>query len=162
MLSQLSQSKKYKIEYFKKKMLKLYKGVLYLIFQEFHIDKKTLYSCLLVDKTWCETIIPILWKDPWKLKDDRKRELLLNVILLRLSDESRNNLRQYFSFLTNSDRKPLFDYISFCRHLNLTEINEIINTTHEKSKIPFIQNEIFKLLINENTKYTKLYIPRQF
>ena len=39
-------------------MLKLNIDVLYLIFQEFQDDRKTLHSCLLVNKTWCEIIVP--------------------------------------------------------------------------------------------------------
>ena len=43
-------------------MSKLNRDVLYLIFKEFHEDdKKTLHSCFLVNKNWCEMIIPILW-----------------------------------------------------------------------------------------------------
>jgi len=47
-------------------MSNLNKDVLYLMFEELQNDEKTLYSCLLVSKTWCEVIIPILWKNPWK------------------------------------------------------------------------------------------------
>ncbi|RGB26748.1 hypothetical protein C1646_820211 [Rhizophagus diaphanus] len=137
-------------------MPKLYKDILYLIFQELQDNNETLYSCLLVDKTWCETIIPILWKDPWKfLKNDcklRKRGLLLNLI--NSSDESKNKLSQYFNF---SYKKPLFNYVSYCKHLNLTEINKIIN-----NDTLIIQFEIINHLINENTNFTHLYIPKQF
>ncbi|PKK58444.1 hypothetical protein RhiirC2_796288 [Rhizophagus irregularis] len=139
-------------------MPKLYKDILYLIFQELQDNKETLYSCLFVDKTWCETIIPILWKDPWKfLKNGcklRKRELLLNLINSNLSDESKNKLGQYFNF---SYKKPLFNYVSYCKHLNLMEIKKIIN-----NDTLIIQLEIINLLINENTKFTHLYIPKQF
>jgi hypothetical protein len=44
-------------------MSKLNRDVLYLIFEELKNDKKTFHSCLLVNRTWCEMIIPILWKD---------------------------------------------------------------------------------------------------
>ena len=100
---------------------KLNNDVLYLIFKELQGDEMSLYSCLLVNKTWCETTIPILWRNPWKcLKDRRSKKVwvLLNVIISYLSDESKSKLREYFS-LTNSYPKPLFDYISFCKHLNL-------------------------------------------
>src|ERR1700723_174108 len=93
----------------------------YLILKEFQDDLKTLYSCLLVNKTWCKIIIPILWKDPWKFLKWRNvnKEFLLNAIILQLSDESRNNLKSLgIYFLENSYQKPLFDYISFCKHLN--------------------------------------------
>src|SRR5438046_1302425 len=63
-----------------KKMSKLYGDVLYLILQELQDDKITLHSCLLVNKTWCEMVIPILWKNPWKNLKRENEKLLLNVI----------------------------------------------------------------------------------
>src|SRR5437867_12393257 len=74
-------------------------------------------------------------------------------------------MRQGTDFLINCYQKPLFDYISRCRHLNLEKINWIINTINKKSKkskTSIIQNKIFNLIINENTKYTHLYIPYRF
>ena len=93
-------------------MFKLNGDVLYLIFKEFQ-DEKVLFSYLTVNKTWCETIIPILWKDPWKFLKGKKFEknLLLNIIFSHLSDESKNNLKDKgVDFLThNIYQKPLFD-----------------------------------------------------
>ncbi|EXX66822.1 hypothetical protein RirG_120110 [Rhizophagus irregularis DAOM 197198w] len=56
-------------------MSQLNTDILYLIFKELQYDKKSLVSCLRVNKTWCEIIIPILWKNPW----DGKKKLLLNM-----------------------------------------------------------------------------------
>src|SRR6266498_3169091 len=108
-------------------MFKLNRDVLYLILKELQNDEKTLCSCLTVNKTWCEIIIPILWRDPWKYLKGEK--LLLNLIISHLSDESKNNLIiQGVDFSTNFYQRPLFDYISFCRHLNLNNLNKMINT----------------------------------
>src|SRR6266487_3566860 len=104
-------------------MSKLNRDILYLIFKEFQDDKMTLYSCLLVNKTWCEIIIPILWKNPWKfLKGEEK--LLLNLIISFLSDES---ISQGIDFLRKSYKRPLINYISFCKHLNFNAIERMIN-----------------------------------
>src|SRR6266516_1455151 len=107
-------------------MSKLNGDVLYLIFEELQDDKETLYSCISINKTWCETIIPILWRNPWKyyLKGKKKKSLL-NVIISHLQDELKKNLKKSLKnkkidFFTNSyQRSLLFDYISFCKHLNL-------------------------------------------
>ncbi|RIA80098.1 hypothetical protein C1645_882354 [Glomus cerebriforme] len=152
-------------------MPKLNGDILYLIFQELQDDEKTLYSsCLSVNKIWCEIIIPILWKDPWKFLKEGKEKLLLNVIISHLSDESKNNYSSQninpfnlFNLFTKSYQKPLFNYISFCRHLNLHKIERIIDISfYKKSEIPIIKNEIINLFINENTKFTHLYIPNKF
>src|SRR6266498_5451132 len=107
--------------------------------------KKTLVSCLTVNKTLCEITIPILWRDPWKYL--KRKKLLLNVIISHLSNELRDNLKsQGVDFLTNPYQRPLFDYISFCRHLNLNNLNDMFNNFHVFS---IIKKEIFNLFVNE-------------
>ncbi|CAG8604029.1 14629_t:CDS:2 [Rhizophagus irregularis] len=117
---------------------------------------------LLLNKTWCEIIIPILWNNPWKyLNDDNNtnEKILLDKIISHLSDESRNNIKKLgIDLPTNLYKKPLFNYISFCRHLNLNAIKRIIINSRKK----IILKEIIHLFINENTKFTHLYIPQQF
>uniref|UniRef100_U9UMQ7 F-box domain-containing protein n=1 Tax=Rhizophagus irregularis (strain DAOM 181602 / DAOM 197198 / MUCL 43194) TaxID=747089 RepID=U9UMQ7_RHIID len=143
-------------------MSKLNRDVLYLIFEEFQDDDNTLHSCLLVNKTWCEIIIPILWKNPWKNLKREKEKSLLNVIISHLSGESKNNLKNLgINFLENLYQKPLFNYISFCRHLNLFKVKTIINAIDKDSEKIIIKNDIFSLFINEHTRFTHLYIPFQ-
>jgi hypothetical protein len=126
--------------------MNLNRDILYLISEELQDDENTLHSCLLVNKTWCEIIIPMIWKDPWKYLKDGKEESLLNVMISHLSNQ-----------------RPLFNYINFCKHLNLNKIQRIIRTTiHEEIEMEKVENEIFNLFINENTKFTHLYIPQQF
>src|SRR5206468_3587022 len=142
-------------------MFKLNRDVLCLIFEELQDDNKALYSCLLVNKTWCITAVPILWKNPWKNLDEKKEELMSDVIISHLSDETKNNLEnQGIDFLTSSYQKPLFYYISFCKHLNLIKIQIIVDIIYTKKSI--IRDEIYNLFINKNTKFTHLYIPEKF
>src|ERR1044072_1051564 len=139
-------------------MSKLNRDILYLIFEELKYDKNTLYSCLSVNKIWCEVIIPILWKNPWRHLNKRGRRPMLNVILSYLTDELKNNLKK--EGIRISYQRPLFDYISFCKHLSLQDINRIISV-YKRAKRLSIKNVIFDLFINENTNYTHLYIPQQ-
>ncbi|CAB4407617.1 unnamed protein product [Rhizophagus irregularis] len=142
-------------------MSTLNEDILYLIFfKELQDDKNTLYSCLLVNKTWCEIIIPILWKNPWKKRNEK---ILFNIIFSYLSDELKNNLCQKIDFLTDSYKKPLFDYISFCRHLNFVEIERIIDMyiILEERRLS-IKNDIINVFINDKTRFTHLYIPQNF
>ncbi|GBB88548.1 hypothetical protein RclHR1_15090007 [Rhizophagus clarus] len=146
-------------------MFKLNGDILYLIFKELQDNKKTFLSCLTVNKTWCELIIPILWKDPWKYL--KREKLLLNVIILHLSEESRNNLKNKgFNILTNVYQRPLFNYISFCRHLSLFCLNDLISAINDINNntdvFSTVRKEIINLFINENTRITHLDIPYQF
>ncbi|PKY27432.1 hypothetical protein RhiirB3_443147 [Rhizophagus irregularis] len=150
-------------------MSKLNRDILYLIFEELQDDIRTLYSSLLVNKTWCEIIVPILWKNPWKYLTDKNDYLLVDVINSHLSEESKNNLIIHgINFFTTFSQKPLFNYFSFCKHLNLSSIDKIINSTfkfyysYSESIVSIIKNEIYNLFINESTKLTHLYIPQHF
>jgi hypothetical protein len=149
-------------KFFFLKMSNLNRDIFYLIFEQLQDDKNTLCSCLLVNKTWCEIIIPILWKNPWKsLKKENERSLL-SVIISHLSDVSKSKIRE-LDLLKNSYQRPSFDYISFCKHLNLDEIQKIINeNTYEKNENLMVRNEVFSLFIDENMKFTHLYIHQKF
>src|SRR6266480_6381114 len=139
-------------------MSKLNKDVLFLILVELQNDRKSLYSCLLVNRTWCETTIPILWKDPLKLCPSDNKRILFDVILLHLPEESRDNLKnQGIVLLTKLCQRPLFNYISFWRYLNLSILEDMIISAVE-SEASIIRSEILKLLINENTKFTHIYL----
>ncbi|GBB99242.1 hypothetical protein RclHR1_03460011 [Rhizophagus clarus] len=147
-------------------MLKLNKDILYLIFEELQNDKNTLYSCLTVNKIWCEIIVLILWKNPWKYLNDGKEKSLFNIITSHISAESKSNLNSKgIHFMMTQYRRPYFDYINLCKHLNLGEISRIIENIYslqEEFKISNIKIVIFNLLINENARFTHLYIPREF
>src|SRR6266536_3628927 len=139
----------------------LNKDVLLLILEELQDDNKSLYSCLLVNRAWCETAVSILWKIPGRTHLTGKAESkLFNVILLHLSEESKDNLRnQGIDLFTETYRPPLFNYISFWRHLNLRLLESMIIDyskdieSNTPTIISFIWNEIFNLFINRNTKF---------
>jgi len=147
-------------------MSKLNRDVLYLIFEELQDDINTLYSCISINKTWCETIIPILWRNPLKYDlKNKKKKFLLNIIISHLPDELKKNLKKSLKnkkidFFTNSYQRLLFDYISFCKHLNLIIIQRMICIEYKMKRI--IMNEVVNLFINGNTKFTHLYIPQEF
>src|SRR5436189_2377655 len=113
-------------------MIKLNKDCLFMIFNELENDKSALYSCLLVNREWCEDIVPVLWKHPWKLiipKDHLyhnitiRERLLLNTILLHLWDESQNILKeQRIKLFTTPIKKPLFPYISYCKYFDFSNL----------------------------------------
>ena len=133
-------------------MLKLNSDVLFSIFEELQY-RNSLYSCLLVNKTWCRAI---LWKDLWGkypmriINYNEKEKVLFNAIISNLSDEAREKLRSQGIDLS-IQQKPSYNYISFCRYLNLSYLKQIIND--KEFKISTISDEILKLFINNNTRF---------
>ena len=148
-------------------MVNLNKDVLFLIFKELQSDKHSLYRCLLVNRTWCEVAVSVLWKVPVRnyithKSDHRLFYLSKSLIYLYSSDKSRGILKNRGIDVCN--QKPLFDYISFWKYLNLHDLlykiadfMKIMKV--EESKIPIIKNEILKQFINGNTRFTHLYVP---
>ncbi|GBC04754.1 hypothetical protein RclHR1_05850003 [Rhizophagus clarus] len=147
-------------------MSNLNRDILYLIFkQQLQDDKKTLCSCLLVNKTWCKMIVPILWKNPWESLKREHEIILLKVIITHLSCDSRKKIEAHiFNLLSNFHRNPSFNYISYCKHLNLDEILRIVseNIINEKTIILNVQTEVLNLFLNKNMKFTHLYMRRNF
>ena len=111
------------------------------------IDKKSLHLCLSVNRTWCEIIVPILWKDPWKYLKREKEKLLLRIIISHLPDKSRNKVCQDILLFTNSyvkyDERPLFNYISFCRHLDFYKLKNVIIMNNIISVVEFCDGKFF-------------------
>src|ERR1700753_3807320 len=104
--------------FLKKKMNKLNIDCLVLIFDE--MEKKSLYSCLLVNKEWCNIVVPILWKKfSWDLKFpyvEVNSKKLFNTIFSCLPPSSKQLLSDNGVKLPSAvlSGAPLFDYIGFC------------------------------------------------
>jgi len=111
------------------KMSSLNKDILFLLFEELQDDSKSLFSCLLVSRLWCEMVIPILWRNPWcyNLNDQRKSSLY-HIIILSLPDEVKEFLtNQGIQCFQTSHQPLLFDYLSLCRSINMKVIKNIIS-----------------------------------
>src|SRR5438045_9187218 len=101
-------------------MFKLNKDILFLIFEELQDDSKSLFSCLMVNKIWCETVIPVLWRNPWRYDIDYSSKSYLFAIFISCLP---NNTKEFLTsegiqLLSASYQSLLFDYFSFCRIIN--------------------------------------------
>ncbi|EXX63403.1 hypothetical protein RirG_152670 [Rhizophagus irregularis DAOM 197198w] len=111
-------------------MSKLNKDILFLLFEELQDDSKSLFSCLMVNRLWCETVIPILWRNPWNYHEFLTR---LGIQLLSISCQS-----------------LLFDYLSFCRSINVNIINSIISIgSSSVDHRLFLQQEFYGLVMKK-------------
>src|ERR1700742_1999599 len=99
-----------------------------LIFNELQADKKSLYSCLLVNKEWYHLIVPILWGNYPYFNCEKSKEKYSNIILSCLPTSSKqllfdNNIKLSSAILSNS---LTFNYVSLCKFLRTGIINNII------------------------------------
>jgi hypothetical protein len=141
--------------------LNINKDVLFLIFGELQDDSKSLFSCLMVNRLWCETVIPILWRDPWCYDIDYSNKNYLFIIITSyLSDDIKESLmRQGIQLLSVSFQLLLFDYLSFCRSINVNTINIITSIGTSLAHNQFIlQQEFYSLFMKKFPKLKYLDI----
>ncbi|CAB4442386.1 unnamed protein product [Rhizophagus irregularis] len=129
-------------------MAKLNKDILFLIFEELKVDSKSLFSCLMVNRIWCETVVPILWRNPWcyDIKYSNKNYLFI-IISSYLSDDIKEFLtRQGIQLPSVSFQPLLFDYLSFCRSINVNTLNTITSIGSSLAYNQFLLQQEFYCL----------------
>src|ERR1044072_6484390 len=136
-------------------MSKLNKDILVLLFEELQNDSKSLLSCLLVSRLWCETVIPILWRNPWSYENNinyQKKSSLYHIIIASLSHDVKEFLTsQGIQLFQTLHQPPLYDYLSFCRSIDIKFIKNIIISFSSCSTYDrfLLQQEIYKLFIRK-------------
>ncbi|GBB89278.1 hypothetical protein RclHR1_15980004 [Rhizophagus clarus] len=133
-------------------MSKFHKDTLFLIFEELQNDPKSLLSCLLVNKLWFETVVPILWKNPWRyaINYGNKNSLFV-IITFDLPNDTKEFLsRQGIQLPSTSYKSLSSNYLSFCKSINVEIMNEIISIGSTSIYDQFLlQQEIYSLLIRK-------------
>ncbi|GES78667.1 hypothetical protein GLOIN_2v1764020 [Rhizophagus clarus] len=126
-------------------MPSLNKDILFLVFEELQEDAKSLFSCLMVNKTWCETAVPILWRNPWRYNINYITSVQqFEIIATYLSDDTKEFLTEKGIQLPSI---PLyFDYISFCRSFNVPVLNNMISVRSSEPRNQSILQEIYNLI----------------
>src|SRR5581483_4230445 len=91
-----------------------------LILKELEEDWKAKYACILINRHWCTSTIPELWKDPFSFCREfgqKKRYIqLMDTYVKCLSQEIRGSVG------LNSTTTIIFDYTCFLRYLCPNEI----------------------------------------
>jgi hypothetical protein len=133
-------------------------------------DIKTLFTCLFINKLWCQITVPILWRDPWKFKiwdtssSKDRYKLMLNILILFLSDDIKSLIIQpKYSFRRTIDynTSTLFNYPSFCKNFSIHHINKMVNLSkyqHNNDQKELIIKEILKLFVSESTHFLYMHI----
>ncbi|RIA81701.1 hypothetical protein C1645_864210 [Glomus cerebriforme] len=101
-------------------------------FFDYYNDQDTLFKCLLVNRLWCESAVPYLWKDPFsivRLKRENSRKLLTTIISMFPFDESTEyKLKTYKYELTYLNyNQSFYNYLSFCRIFKFTEFHGFVD-----------------------------------
>ncbi|CAG8542382.1 17057_t:CDS:1 [Acaulospora colombiana] len=125
-----------------------------------YLDRNSLYSCLLVNRSWCKVVAPLLWRAPFRTSIGPSLEpaKLIRTYLSCLCERSKLYL------INNGVRLPrlmpvIFDYPSFLRELKFVDLynavsdwfaNEFCNNEDEQSVFLriLVAEQLFKLFMN--------------
>ncbi|RGB37362.1 hypothetical protein C1646_756988 [Rhizophagus diaphanus] len=130
-------------------MSKLNKDILFLIFEELQDNSKFLFSCLMVNRIWCETVVPILWRNPWRYAINYyEKKSLYSIVSSYLSNDIKESLTRKGVKITG--QSLVFDYLTFCKSINVRTIDAIISIGSSSEYNQFLlQEEIYSLLIKK-------------
>ncbi|CAG8630444.1 21346_t:CDS:1 [Gigaspora margarita] len=129
-----------------------------------YLDKGSLYSSLLVNRSWCKVVVPLLWRSPFRTVNGPSLETakVIQTYLTCLCEKSKAYLVSNGVILPPSTTKgpAIFDYPSFLRELKFVELysavsdwlatepNESNNIYDEQQLRVLIAEQLFKLFMN--------------
>ncbi|CAB5179162.1 unnamed protein product [Rhizophagus irregularis] len=117
------------------------------IIQYFRDDIPTLRSCILVNKFWCQIAIPLLWKDPFSMKNPKNFHFI-EIYLQKINEKDKAQLSRCGISNNVFPTKTLFNYSNFIKCINTRNIYSIIVNWIEANKMfTCSKGRIFLLLI---------------
>src|SRR5436190_8637594 len=145
------------------------------IFKCMDEDAKSLHSCLLVNRKWCEIVVPILWGNPWKFEKTEKTKqtsdcafwaAITHTILLCLSEDSQELLRRN-GVIKSAFNRPLFDYVRYFQCLSPEAVEQLTREysndnsmdPHRGYKDHLFEQEIYKLFMSKSS-LKQLVLPK--
>ncbi|GBB90993.1 hypothetical protein RclHR1_18080003 [Rhizophagus clarus] len=128
------------------------------IFDYLENDKISLFSCLLVNKLWCNISVRILWKDSSNYSPQTFRTLIICLL-----NESKEDISKNKNNLSSPIPKPpMFNYASFCKILSVHEIQSkfklFVRSPEQYTKSHNILIGIFKLFMRQISSLKQLDI----
>ena len=136
------------------------------ILEHLENDKTTLFSCLLVNRIWCEIAVRILWRDGLKYKT--KSYITLISCLPKESIEILHDNEIMISI--PSSKSPMFNYATFCKYLSINMIRYNVRSLIEnqgktvwkqdlkKRKAHILIHEILNLFMSKISSLKFLYL----
>ncbi|RIB23695.1 hypothetical protein C2G38_2072077 [Gigaspora rosea] len=136
---------------------------------------RTLHSCLLVNRLWCQTVVPVLWRQPFRYKRFNPSANLLQTYWSCMTVdcipiEDRLILQEFNIKLPDSNQSSaIFNYPSFIKRLNYRDLYDFAviwygDPNNLRQKRPFRQDPmktiakcLFNLFIVKGAKFDYLF-----
>src|SRR5205823_10012843 len=92
------------------------------IFEYLVDDKFTLYSCILVNRLWCEVSVRIFWRNVWNYSTSN-----FSTLIACLPNESKEVLdKNGIIISTPNSKPPMFNYATFCKILSINRVHYML------------------------------------
>ncbi|UZO06293.1 uncharacterized protein OCT59_026622 [Rhizophagus irregularis] len=130
-----------------KVMLGDFPELTYDIIQYFRNDIPTLHSCILVNRFWCQIVIPLLWKDPFSMKNPKNFHFI-ELYLQKISEKDKTQLNRCGINNNVFPSNTLFNYSNFIKCINTQNMcSTIVNWVETNMTFACSKGRIFLLLI---------------
>ncbi|GBC01458.1 hypothetical protein RclHR1_00420020 [Rhizophagus clarus] len=116
-------------------------------------NPKTLFKCSLVSKSWCNIVIPFLWKNPFRFCYSTSQHKIIKVYLQFLSKEFLNkfDLNDHLNQIIPIN-PPSYNYLSFLQQLDYIILYD--------SLINLLKKELsYKTISYSNEKECSIFHP---
>ncbi|EXX62964.1 uncharacterized protein OCT59_029415 [Rhizophagus irregularis] len=109
--------------------------ILYIL-QSFQNNRSTLFNCLLVNRFWCKSTIPLLYANPFANITEKNLSIILTLIFCFNEEEilqlkNQLELNQIDNINLDEEYKPLFEYPKFLEKYDFFTVNSVINNSLE-------------------------------
>ncbi|RIA92955.1 hypothetical protein C1645_820026 [Glomus cerebriforme] len=158
---------------------KLNKDNIFEILEYLRDDKSSLYSCILINRTWCSITIPIIWETPFSRNNKNwKTFKIIQTLISCLKEEEITTLMNKIGHSLEFIMKPLFYYPTFIKEINFSKFEQLIESHYnyfytntptnidlEIFTIQLLGNMIFNNHIKEiifNYNYIKYFKYKHF
>ncbi|EXX71374.1 uncharacterized protein OCT59_001574 [Rhizophagus irregularis] len=97
---------------------------IYEIIQYVIHDIKTLYSCVVLNQDYCQVVVRILWRNPFKYikQDETKKALIFRTYFSCLDDQEKEQITAFFHNSVIDFPKPFINYPSFLQEFEILNI----------------------------------------
>ncbi|KAG9294480.1 hypothetical protein G9A89_000197 [Geosiphon pyriformis] len=95
-----------------------------------NLDRKTyqtLYSCLLVNRQWCQDAVQVLWRQPFYSNRPESQIMMMDILLDALNPKLQQALRSKIP-IRRLAAKPAFDYAYFIKQIDFEMFIEMVRT----------------------------------
>ncbi|PKK57072.1 hypothetical protein RhiirC2_798714, partial [Rhizophagus irregularis] len=104
---------------------------IYYILYYLQNNHSTLFNCLLVNRFWCKSTIPLLYANPFA-NISKKRYLIISTLIFCFDKTEISQLKnqlglsQVNNIIIDEGHKPLFEYLKYLEDYKYSIINSVI------------------------------------